>query len=206
MSLASGDGTTGLATSIGPPRGPSLGAFVMINLRVVGGQGDLLGRRVQPGSTLAGGRPEGLALTPAGPGARDRDDGFAFRQGSLGAPPGRGVAAAGTRGSRRRAGRRWRGQAVDVGLGEQRVAHRGEPFPRGAHLTFAAVFEGRGSASLKEWGRVKKVVGSTCRLRAVGPVWGARVAAGAGVKAGRRPPVGRGLDAGEERRRLEPRR
>jgi hypothetical protein len=76
MSLASGDGTTGLATSIGPPRGPSLGAIVMINLRV-GGQGDLLGRRVQPGSTLAGGRPEGLALTPAGPGARVRDDGFA---------------------------------------------------------------------------------------------------------------------------------
>jgi hypothetical protein len=29
--------------------------------------------------------------------------------------------------------------------------------------------------------------GSTCRLRGGGPVWG-RVAAGAGVKAGRRPP------------------
>jgi hypothetical protein len=63
---------------------------------------------------------------------------------------------------------------------------------------------GARSASLKEWGRVKEVVGSTSRLRAVGPVWGARVAPGAGVEAGRRPrPVGLGLDAGEERRRLE---
>lgn len=60
------------------------------------------------------------------------------------------------------------------------------------------------SASLKERGCVKEMVGWTCRLWVVGSCGRARVAAGAGVKAGCRPSRrGRGLDAGDERRRLE---
>jgi hypothetical protein len=48
------------------------------------------------------------------------------------------------------------------------------------------------SASLKEWGRVKEMVGSACRLRGGGACVRARVVGVAGVKAGRRPPP-RGL-------------
>ena len=51
----------------------------------------------------------------------------------------------------------------------------------------------RGSASLKEWGRVKEMVGSKCRLRAMGGCVRAGVVGGAGVKAGRRPPGGLAL-------------
>jgi hypothetical protein len=62
---------------------------------------------------------------------------------------------------------------------------------------------GARSASLKEWGRVNEVVGFTCRFVGDGACVGAGVVGGAGVKAGRRPPRGLGLDAGERRRRLE---
>jgi hypothetical protein len=46
------------------------------------------------------------------------------------------------------------------------------------------------AASLKEWDRVKVMVGSMCRLRAVVACVRARVVGGAGVRAGRRPPGG----------------